>query len=112
VSIHWKTGQYKLPDVASDHCSIQAVPPPSSPILNVTISAITFPEDNIQFGFSWEPPTSTNGDVTDYLACLSSHVLKDKEGSDNLTCVYIVHLSGVEDWLVPTDQHEYSAREI
>ena len=94
VSIHWKSGQYNLPDVASDHCSVQAVPPPSSPVLNVTISAITFQEDNIQFGFSWEPPTSTNGDVTDYLACLSSQVLKEEEdppryGSDDPTCVGI-----------------------
>ena len=79
----------------SEYCSISALPPPSSPVLNVTISAITFPEDQIQFDFSWEPPTSTNGDVTEYLACLSSRMLEDEEdppryGSDGPTCVNII----------------------
>ena len=50
--------------------------------------------------------------------------LRDRQNSESLRSLLTwykeqsegsstsVHLSGVEDWLVPTDQHEYSAREI
>ena len=79
----------------SKDCTVKALPPPPSPVLNVSISGIAIAGENLQFQFSWDPPTSTNGDVAEYMACLSNQVLDDENekdfsfygSNDDVTCV-------------------------
>ena len=83
----------------SKDCTVKALPPPPSPVLNVNISGIAIAEDHLQFQFIWDPPTSTNGDVTEYWACLSSQILENKDeesfrgSKDGVTCVLLSKVS-------------------
>ena len=80
---------------------MKALPPPPSPVLNVNISGIAIAEDHLQFQFIWDHPTSTNGDVAEYWACLSSQILENEDeedlsfhgSKDNVTCVLINKVS-------------------
>ena len=70
---------YEQPPVQGDSCKQLALPPPPSPVLNVTLSQLTFPDDNIRFVFHWKPPVTTNGHVTHYVACLGGRKLSQFE---------------------------------
>ena len=73
---------YNQPSVVSETCERQAIPPPPSPVLNVMTSAPSFSDGNIRFDFQWEPPSTTNGHLTSYLACLGGRVLSQHEDYD------------------------------
>ena len=83
----------------SKDCTVKALPPPPSPVLNVNIAGIAIAEDHLQFQFIWDPPTSTNGDVAEYWACLSIQILENEDeesfrgSKDNVTCVLINKVS-------------------
>ena len=72
-----------------------AVPPPSSPVLDVRLSELEFSEETmeIQFLVQWNPPTTPNGQITHYLACLGGRNIPNfeegpgdvKDGNDT-TC--------------------------
>ena len=74
---------YNQPPVQGDTCKKSAVPPPPSPVLNVTLSEPTFPDDNIQFVFHWKPPVTSNGHLTHYVACLGGRELSQFEVYDS-----------------------------
>ena len=86
VTIQWlHSDVYVQPPRQGDSCKQLALPPPPSPVLNVTLSELTFPDDNIQFVFHWKPPVTTNGHVTHYVACLGGRKLSQFEEYDPLS---------------------------
>ena len=82
VSIQWQSS--RKPSVY-DHarCTLSAVPPPASPVLDVTLSDLEFStgitNEVHQFLVQWSPLTSPIGRVTHYLACLEGARLSDVE---------------------------------
>jgi hypothetical protein len=97
VSIQWKdSSDYTKPNVMDATCSVKAVPPPSSPVLDVALSDLQYTVDDIQFEVQWSPPATTNDRLTHYLACLGGRRLRQFEevpatpsdGNDT-TCVQI-----------------------
>ena len=103
VTIQWSESDvYVQPPVQGDSCKPLALPPPPSPVLNVTLSELTFPDDNIQFVFHWKPPVTTNGHVTHYVACLGGRKLSQFEeynpqsaasDENDITCITIKTVS-------------------
>ena len=70
VSIEWASLTYQPPSQPVS-CVRQAIPPPPSPVVNVTLSDLVI-DENIQFIFQWKPPVTTNGQLTHYFCCLGS----------------------------------------
>ena len=70
VSIEWASLTYHPPSQPVT-CVRQAIPPPPSPVVNVTLSDVVI-DENIQFIFQWKPPVTTNGQLTHYFCCLGS----------------------------------------
>ena len=72
-----------------------AVPPSSSPVLDLRLSELEFSEETmeVQFRVQWNPPTTPNGQITHYLACLGGRKIPNfeqgpgdvKDGNDT-TC--------------------------
>ena len=72
---------YRIPYVYDAQCIESALPPPSGPVLNVTLSDLEFSEQSmeIQFLVQWNPPDSANGEIEEYLACLGGRRIPDYE---------------------------------
>ncbi|CAI8057371.1 hypothetical protein GBAR_LOCUS31264 [Geodia barretti] len=96
VSIQWlSSDSYKQPSVFDANCTMPAVPPSSSPVLDVRLSELEFSEETmeVQFRVQWNPPTTPNGQITHYLACLGGRKIPNfeqgpgdvKDGNDT-TC--------------------------
>jgi proto-oncogene tyrosine-protein kinase Ret len=96
VSIQWQSSDsYKQPSVFDASCTRPAVPPPSNPVLDVRLSEFEFSEETmeVQFRVEWNPPTTPNGQITHYLACLGGRNIPNfeegpgdvKDGNDT-TC--------------------------
>ena len=76
------SNDYKKPAIVEgDRCSVDAVPPPPSPVLDVRLSDLEFSEQEMEIKFlvQWSPPATPNGQITHYLACLSGHTLNQSE---------------------------------
>ena len=107
VSIQWMSSEsYKKPPNAVKKCVVSAVPPPASPVLNVSLSDLTVSEDEIRFVFNWSPPAATNGRLTHYLACLGgrrlSHFEQNPDAPDgnDTVCVEIKSVSHQTRWRI------------
>ena len=85
VSIQWQGSNSRpVPSVQNDDIRILALPPPPSPVRNVTLSNLAFPDENIKFTFQWSPPATTNGQLTEYTVCLGGRQLLPFEDHDPL----------------------------
>ena len=76
------SNDYKKPaNEEGDSCSVDAVPPPPSPVLDVRLSDLEFSEQEMEIKFlvQWSPPATSNGQITHYLACLSGRKLDQFE---------------------------------
>ena len=89
-------------NVDGDSCIEDAVPPPPSPVLDVRLSDVEFSEREMEIEFlvQWSPPTTPNGQITHYLACLGGLKLdqfEEKPGSvedgNDTTCQEIETVS-------------------
>jgi serine/threonine protein kinase len=82
VSIQWlSSDSYRQPSAFDASCTKPAVPPPSSPVLDVRLSEPEFSEETmeVQFLVEWNPPTTPNGQITHYLACLGGRNIPNLE---------------------------------
>ena len=74
VSIQWQSSDsYQTPYVYDTRCTLSAVPPSASPVLDVTLSDLEFStgmKNEVQFLVQWSPLTSPIGRFTHYLTCL------------------------------------------
>ena len=82
VAVNWiDSNVYTKPEVLEVTCEKSAVPPPSTPIRNVTLSDLVI-EDEVSFYIEWQPPVFTNGNMTQYYACLGGRELDQFEEYD------------------------------
>lgn len=82
IAINWKNSNvYFKPEVLEATCEKSAVPPPPTPIRNVTLSDFVI-DDEVKFYIEWLPPAFTNGVLTHYYACLGGRELEQFEEYD------------------------------